>query len=200
MRLDKYDIGLVKGTTGGDSSRPVLQCISLKEGKLAVADGFMAVVREADCDDGEKTLEVLLPNKMIEQVKADKNQHPILTVDGDRVTVTYETIGGLPLEHNPNLSFGLQTGDFPNYALLLKDCPTDKKARIAISVKMLKRLVAMLPDDGIVKLGIIGETTALEFDCGNMDRPIRGLIMPMFVRWDEFEWYREPEVAPPQGK
>jgi hypothetical protein len=191
MKLDKYDLKLVNGCA--KEGRPMLQNVCVRKGQLAVADGFILVLREADMKPEEKEQEeLLLPASMLKQVKFQPSKKPELSLADGKVKVTYSNQKGNPLEFEPEVSFKPYTESkpFPNYTELLNESPIKKTAEIAVSVGLLKRILSMMPDDGILRLGINTVSTPLEFQCEGMDRPIRGLIMPMFIDWKAYKWQR----------
>jgi len=195
MKLDRYDIALVNGTSKNDSS-PILQNVHLNKGILEAADGFMLTRREADVTPEEKEITTLLPATILGTIKSSPKKQVVLTVVADELQVQYQNENGEPIDFNPTLSFhpGDTTKAYPKLTQLFpKD--TTKKAHIAIGVGLLKRLLACLPDEGHLRIGITEIDKPLEFECSNMDRPIRGLVMPMFVDWQDFKWHREPEPA-----
>uniref|UniRef100_A0A6M3LJ28 DNA polymerase n=1 Tax=viral metagenome TaxID=1070528 RepID=A0A6M3LJ28_9ZZZZ len=197
MKLDRYDIALVNGT-GKEDARPMLQNVHLNKGRLEVADGFMLAFRETDVTPEEKEITTLLPAKILRTIKSTTKRQAILAVGTEELQVRYQNETGEPVDFNPTLSFhpGDTSGTYPELTQLFpKD--TTKKAHIAVGVGLLKRLLACLPDDGHLRIGITEPDKPLEFECSNMDRPIRGLVMPMFVDWQDFKWYRESE---PEGK
>jgi hypothetical protein len=195
MKLDKYDLALVNGASKEDS-RPMLQCLHLTKGRIEVADGVMLATRDIDLQEGEDNPETLIPTKMIKGVKAGKKQQALLAVNDSQAVVTYQDKKGQAVDFEPTLSFKTY-GDgksYPNIDALYESIKTEKKAHIAVGVSVLKKLLATLPDSGILRLGVTEPAEPLEFDCSNMDRPIRGLLMPMFVDWNDFKWHRKPQA------
>jgi len=193
MKLDRYDIALTKGVAPEDS-RPMLGNIHLKDGRLSVADGFLIITREADITEEEKGIETLIPAKIFREVKVSPHQITHLAITPDTLTVTHQK-AEKPIPFNPTLSFqpyDAGTGKYPSLNLYITSQHTEKQAQIAVNVGLLKRILSCMPNDGILRLGITGEAVPLEFECGRMDRPIRGLLMPMFVDWESFKWHREP--------
>ena len=195
MKLDRYDLAMVNAAVKGDeTARPMLQCLHFTKGRVEAIDGFMLAVRELDLQDGEEKPEALLNTRMIKQIKPAKRQEAILELTDKRATVRYQDEEGKPAEFEPAVSFAV-FGDgksFPNTDQLW---PTvEKKAQIAVSVDLLKRLLAALPANGFLRIGITEPTEPLEFECSNMDRPIRGMLMPMFVSWKEHQWHGKVEA------
>jgi len=189
MRLDRYDLALVNAACNEhDTARLVLQCLHFTKGRVEAADGFMLVVRDLDLQEGEEKPEALLNARMVKQIKPARRQEAILQITDKRATVNYHDEEGKPAEFEPSISFAVY-GDgksFPSTDVLWTTM--EKKAQIAIDVGLLKKLIAILPADGILRIGIIDEKSPLEFECSNMDRPIRGMIMPMYVDWKEHKW------------
>lgn len=205
MKIDKWDIALTNGCAKEGSSRPVLTNLCLRNGKLAAADGFMLVVRNAGLAEGENPPETMLPSTILKTIKPChsvkvgriiRKVSAELSING-RCEVTYKTDTGEPVEYETSMSFKPgNPGTFPNYDQLFPKVQ-EKTAVIALSAKLLKQLVKCLPDDGIVRLGIINPTSPLEFHCtdpfSDSDRPIYGLLMPIVVDWKEFKWTRVEE-------
>jgi hypothetical protein len=202
MKLDKFDIALTNGCAKEDS-RPVLTNLCLRNGKLAAADGFMLVVRDADLAEGENPPETMLPAKILKTIKpghsvkvgrVNRKVSAELTING-RCEVSYKTETGEPVEYETSMSFKPSNpGTFPNYNQLFPK-GQEKTAVTAVSVRLLKQLVKCLPDDGIVRLGIVNPTSPLEFHCTDTfsERPIYGMLMPMYVDWSTFRWPRDEE-------
>lgn len=189
MRLDRYDLALVNAACNEDeTARPMLQCLHFTKGRVEASDGFMLAVRDLDLQEGEEPPEALLNSRMIKQIKPARRQEAILQVTGKRATVSYQDEKGDPAEFEPSITFGTFTNiaTFPNTDQLW--VTAEKKAQIAVSVGLLKRLLAIMPNDGILRIGITEPSAPLEFECSNMDRPIKGLLMPMFVDWKEHKW------------
>jgi len=184
MKLDKYDLALVNAACkDGDTARPMLQCLHFTKGRVEATDGFMLAVRDIDLKDGEEKPEALLNIRMLKRIKPDRRQETILSITDSKAKVNYvkDDGSGKPAEFAPSISFGTLNATFPNTDQLWASA--EKKAHIAISVGLLKKLLACLPADGILKIGITEPTDPLEFECSNMDRPIRGLLLPMLVAW-----------------
>lgn len=196
MKLDRYDIALVNGTSKNDSS-PILQNVHLNKGILEAADGFMLARREADVTPKEKEITTFIPTKILKTIRGTSKKQAILTLGAEELQVQYQDKVGKSIDFNPTLKFqaGDTTRTYPELTQLFpKD--TTKKAHIAIGVGLLKRLLACLPDEGHLRIGITEIDKPMEFECSNMDRPIRGLVMPIFMDWQDFKWHREPEPAP----
>ncbi len=197
MKIDRYDIALINGACKSDeAARPTLRCLHLTKGRIEAADGFMLAVRDLDLGKDEAKPETLLPIKMLKQIKTSEKQQAIMAVIDGKATITYRDDKGKPVDFEPSLSFKT-FGDgknFPNTDQLWVN--TEKKAYIAVNVDLLKKLVACLPNSGILRLGITDPKEPLEFDCSNMDRPIRGMIMPMYVEWSGHEWHGKAEAEP----
>ena len=194
MKLDQYDIALANGTCE-EVSRPILQNLHLTKGRIEVADGFMLAIRDLDFEEGEEKPETLLPAKMMKGIKTDKKQQAILKTDGKVATIVYQDKLGQPVDFKPSYSFKAYGDDFsyPNVDALFAPVKTDKTAQIAVSVGLLKKLLACMPDGGILRLGLVTPTAPLEFECSNMDRPIRGMLMPFPIDWANFKWHRRKE-------
>ena len=192
MKLDRYDIALANGAFQGDS-RPILQNIHLNKGKLEVADGSMLLLRDADVEPGEKEITALLPAKLVKIVKSVSNKQAVLTLKTEEIQVQYQDDRGQPIKFNPVLTLRLENAKetYPKFSHLFpKD--TAKTAHIALGVGRLKRLLSCLPDESILRIGLTTPIEPMEFECSNMERPIRGLLMPMSVDWEGFEWHRSP--------
>jgi len=197
IKLDRYDIAMVCAVTK-ETGKPILQNLCLRDGKLAVADGFMLVVREANILEGSQDGETLLPASIIKTIRSTPKRQAELVCEDTSLSVSYKDEKGDAVEYDPTLHFKPYTGGIGKYPaspdLFPKD--TAKKAYIALNVGLLKKLVTCLPDNGILRIGIVDEFSPLEFECGNLDRSIRGMLMPMYVDWKEFEWHREkPEAS-----
>jgi len=188
-----------------EESRPVLTQICFRDGKLAAANGFMLVCRKADTepDDGFTGEQVLIPAKMAKQVKPTAKKPAKLTTKDEEITATYLERGE-PID--PKLQFKADlNAEFPKYEQLF---PKGKKHfQYAISISLLRQLLSCLPRDGILRLGFQphkedGTPQAMEFlitggNCTDQaydfDRPIYGMLMPMYAQWDGKEWQRANE-------
>jgi len=193
MKLDKYDIAMVNaGCKTDEPARPMLQCLNLTKGRIEVANGFIMATRDLELEDGEAKPETLLPISMVKQIKAGGKQQAILKTDNQVSTVTYQDEMGKQTEFEPEYSFKSLSNSksFPDTTQIFpKD--TTKKAHICVLVRELRSILNILPNNGFLRIGITEPDKALEFECDHMDRPIRGLIMPMFVDWKDFKWHRE---------
>lgn len=197
IKLDKYDIAMVNATVPVKEGRPLLQNLCIRNGKLAAVDGFMIVVREANIVEGKHEGDTLLPASIVKTIRSTPKRQAELTLDDNSASVHYKDDTDQPVEFNPSLHFQpySDSKEFPKYDVLFPQ-ETNKTAQIAINVGLLKRLVSCLPEDGILRMGITEPTSPLEFHCSQLDRPIYGLLMPMYVDWQDFKWLRdkpEPE-------
>ncbi len=193
MKLDKYDLAMVNATSK-ENSRPVLQTLHLTKGRIEVASGALLALRDLELSENEAPPEALLPVKAVKQIKTTQAQRTLLIVEEDIAKIIYQTRQGGTIEFEPTFSFKtFKQGTFPDIASLIQKVPTVKRVQTAISVNLLKKLVSILPDDGILRIGITEPEKEIEFSCEIMDRPIRGLIMPMYVAWGKFSWWR-PET------
>jgi len=197
MKLDEYDLALVNAACEEDeTARPMLQCLHFTKGRVEAADGFMLAVRDLDLKDGEEKPEALLSTRMLKQVKLGRWQEAVLSITDGKALVNYlkDDGTGAPAEFEPSVSFAVfrDGKSFPNIDKLWAS--VEKKAYIAVNVGLLKKLIACLPADGIMKIGLTEPTDPLEFECSNMDRPIRGMLMPMDVNWDDHKWHGKVET------
>jgi len=199
MKLDKWDIALTNACAKEDS-RPVLTNLCLRNGKLAASDSFMLVVRDVELAEGENPPETLLPVKILKTIKTNTKNIAELTINY-KCEISYKLDTGEPVEYETSMSFKpSNSGAFPDYDQLF---PKDQKktAVTTVSANLLKQFVKCLPDGGIVRLGIIntaGEKRSdqpVEFHCEDPfgERPIYGMLMPMFVDWSKFKWTRAEE-------
>ena len=192
MKLDRYDIAMANGASKEDP-HPILQNMHLTKGRIEVADGFIILTRELDLEEGEEKPETLLPARMVKGIESGQKQQALLKTDGEKAVVTYQDEVGRAVEFEPALSFKT-SGDgksFPDISQHFDRCGTKKKAHIAVNVGLLKKMLACLPDTGHLRLGITELDKPLEFECSNMDRPIRSMLMPMIIDWEGFKWKRE---------
>jgi len=194
MKLDRYDLALVNAACKDDETvRPMLQCLHFTKGRVEAADGSMLAVRDLDLQVGEEKPEALLNTRMVKQIKPARRQEALMAIADKRAIVNYQDEEGKPAEFEPSMSFATY-GDgksFPNTDPLW--ITAEKKAQIAVSVGFLKKLLSCLPNDGILRIGIIEEKAPLEFECSNMDRPIRGMLMPMYIDWENHKWHGKVE-------
>jgi len=211
MKLDKYDIALANAAAD-EESLPVLTQICYKDGKLAAADGCMLICREADVErnDGFTDEQVLIPAKMAKQVKPTAKKPVKLTIKDKEITATYlkfDLEGEHPID--PKLQFKADlNAEFPKYEQLF---PKGKKYyQYAISISLLRQLLTCLPKDGTLKMGFGKQSSdPMEFRVGtagmndqayDYDRPIYGMLMPMFVDWDGDEWQRASKKENKEGE
>lgn len=187
IKLDQKDVALTKATTS--FSKPVLNNMCVKDGKLITADGFMLVMRDANCDNNEQ--EVLIPAKIINSLKVNSNRIADINADKDTIEVNFiDNKGNIKPDEYTATYKTYATGVFPDVEALYKN--TNKKAEIALNVSLLKRLLSCLPNSGTLRLKISELTNPVEFNCYVGDeRPIYGLLMPMYVEWDDFKWHSE---------
>ena len=184
---------MVNGTSK-EPGRPILDNICLRDGKLAAADGFMLVTRDADIVEGKHEGDTLLPASIVRTIKSSPKRQAELVIDDGTLSVSYKDGLNRPVDFDPTLQFKPYTGGtFPKYSQIFPE-DTTKKAHIALDVRVLKKVLACLPDNGILRIGITEPYKPMEFECSNLDRPIRGLVMPLNVDWQEFKWYREEET------
>ena len=184
IKLDKYDVKLANGCP--KDGRLILTNICLRNGVLATTDGFILLKREAD-REGEG--DVLLPAQIFKTIKTSEDNQAELE-SGELINISYKNKMGRPKEYEPTLTFKSATGEYPKYEALFPE-DTTKTAQIAVNVGKLKRVLSCMPDEGMLRIGITKPDQPVEFECGNMNRPIRGMLMPMYVDWESFQWYRE---------
>ena len=198
MKIDKYDVAL-GNAAAQDDSRPALTQICFKDGTLAATNGFMLVCRKADIEDGDGfDGEVLIPAKMVKNIKSTPKKPAKMTVKDKAITATYYDKSGM--EVDPKLQFKADLdATFPDASQLF---PKGKKHyQCALGIGLLRQLLACLPKDGTLRLGFLeGGGMPMEFKVsGNVpadydsDRPIYGMILPMFVQWDGDEWQKARE-------
>lgn len=197
IKLDKYDLKLVNDAAKMES-RPILNNICLRKGEFSSADGFMLITRDADIVEGEVNNDVMIPAEIIKEIKINPDKQAELEIEGDILSVSYKNKYNCEKQFSPTLVFKPFTdGVFPNYSALFPE-DTEKKAVIALSVDLLKKALDTMPNDGILRIGIPKHNDTdlsgpVEFECSNMDRPIRGMLMPMYVEWKSFKWHRKIE-------
>ena len=192
MKIDRYDLALVNATCG-ETTRPMLQCLHFTKGRVEAADGFMLVVRDLDLQEDEDKPEALINFKMIKKIKPERRQEIFLAITDSKATVNYRKETGEPAEYEPSISFATYKDGklFPDTDQLWTTA--EKKTQIAVGVGLLKKLLAIMPNEGILRIGITEPTAPIEFVCSNMGRPIRGMLMPMFVDWGEHSWHGKVE-------
>jgi len=197
MKLTKDDLRIVNGVAA-ETSRPVLGHVLLRRGKLAVADGFLLVVKDADFEEGDglaEEEEVLLPPDMLSFLKPGKSEHVRVKMespfDDISATISATIIGANNLPKDPTLHFfpgrvGEHT--FPKYEQVIGS--PGKKAVTAVDVNLLRKLLKCLPERGTLKIRVGEMTQPIEFCFTNaLDRSdIRAFVMPMFVNVGEQMW------------
>ena len=202
MKIDRYDMVLANAASN-EKSQPVLTQICFRDGKLAATNGLMLVVRNADVepDDGFTGEQVLIPAKMAKQVKPTAKKPAKLTIKDKEITATYYGEQG---EEVDSLQFKADMDvEFPKFEQLF---PKGKKHhQHAISISLLRQLLACLPRNGTLRMGFgEKESDPVEFVVTDLidqaydtERPIHGCLMPMYVQWDENgnEWQRANEEA-----
>ena len=194
MKLDRYDLLMANGCAK-EETRPILNCVSIKEGELCAADGFVMIIREANTDNPEeKDLLALLPKEMLKSIaKHCKGANEVRsTFTNKSAHCQVFTRLGIPKE--PIMEFGLMQGTFPAYKEIA-NMSQEKKAVTALSVSNLKKVLSAMPNSGIVRIGVGEPTQPVELECSDPEsdnpRPIRAIIMPMFVTWRDFQWKRK---------
>lgn len=188
MKLDQHDLRLARLALPPGPTRPELSCLYLHKGRLVAADGYIMAYRAADCEEAEKDLSALLPRQVLDRVKVSQGHTLALEVVAERATITPMTKEGKLVEYEPSISFGLEHSAYPNYEGTLAVLPTKKQAEVAFNVGLLKRLLSVLPDTAVLKLGIQGPGDCVEFAVELPNRPIRGGLMPMMTQWSGQEW------------
>ena len=206
MKADKYDMAL-GNAAAQDDGHPALAQICFRDGKLAAANGFMLVCRKANTEKGDGfDSAVMIPAKMAKVIKPSAKKLAKMTIKDKKITTTY--YDGLGVEVDPKLVFNAGLTDkFPEYQQVF---PKGKKYhQYAVSIDLLRTLLPCLPKDGILKLGFMESAsspmefrvdglTPADYDC---ERPIYGMLMPMFVRWDDGnEWQRANEEVIKENK
>lgn len=186
VELDKYDIALTKACAT-DDNRLVLTNVAYQGGKFKASDGFLLVMREAS---NPNSMDTMIPAKILKTIKTTEKKVANLTID-NRCQVTYTDAAGKEIESEPTVSFKPAAGTFPNTKTIMPK-GQEKKATVALSVGLLKKMLSCLPNDGTLRIGLNGTTDPVEFHCGGfIDRPIYGAIMPMYIEWKGFKWQRE---------
>lgn len=159
-----------------DKGRPTLTALYFADGKIAADDGYMLAVREVENVPTEGS-GVMLDAKALVGAKNIGKEFPYVMVDlpdGDKsgATVTIQDFAKLPLTPI--------AGDFPDYMKLFSQAPV--RATIALSPKMLRKLLAVAGDAHRITFQVRSDTEPLEFHCddGN-DEGTYGLVMPMML-------------------
>lgn len=214
MKLSKDDLKLFV-ITAKENSRPVLSHLMLARGWLMASDGYILALRKA-VPDKEETLpeqfffcrgwfKHLKP--VTRQKKGIDEVHEVNIDDKRNVIINlYNRILKHKIEPTVTYSLPLEpTGTVP-------DCRNrinrgEPKAVIAVNPGLLRKVLDILPkDSGILRLAIYDSREPLEFACNTHcpdnngeDTFTRGLIMPMYVTWEEQTWLKdEPSLALPQ--
>lgn len=194
MKLTKNDLKLTNAVADEKERRPVLSNVLLRKGRLIAADGFMLVGRQADLNREERLAKeesVLLPARILRLIKPQRKETIELELGEDNtVKVTIKEGGRVK---DPTLSFSLpqDIGSFPIFDNAIP--VSDKLAHTAIDLKKLRKFLASLPDEGILRLGIGEPSDIIEgYVWGIGDgQPTRAFIMPMYVPWEDHKWAKD---------
>jgi hypothetical protein len=188
---------MAKGVTGKSESRPILENVLLRNGRLVAADGFMLVTKKADLQEGEKLgqdEEVLIPARMLEYLKPGRGDHVELELEesGSLYAVIRNDNGDAK---DPSYHFlpgrGGDAKKYPDYENITLP-RGEKQAVVAVGAKLLRKFLSCLPDDGVLRIGIIDSRSPVEFSIADGSGGLyRGVIMPMFTQWDEVRWLKD---------
>ena len=144
--------------------RPTLQCVSIKDGKMRAANGF--ILAEAKIDGNE---EMLIPASSILKAKDSKG------IGG--VIVSKKENNIKIMDANGELTIPQGEGNFPTTEHLY---PKDEPVfQIGMSHEVLSALVSVIGKDNLVKLTFYGSKIAAKFEV--VDSDIKGIFMPANV-------------------
>lgn len=201
MKLDSLDHRLARGVCK-ELGRPVLHQVMVRKGELAVADGFLLVRREGDFtpDDTLRDTEVGLPASILKTVRMGERESAevVLSEDKTRFTLTVQDEKGKAKE--PVLTFSALRDVYPAFEHIAPSAL--KKAEVAVDIKLLRKLLSCLPDDGYLRMGLGEKSEPVEFyitswSVSAKERPYRALLMPIFCSWDEHKWLKDLKPAKP---
>ena len=212
MKLDQFDPKIANGACpDSDTNRPVLNNVALRDGRLATADGFMLVVRDANIDNTDPLAiatktggQVLIPARIMRLLKptATRQMELVSAEDGSITAKVKDEVGQII---EPTLNFTpTKLPNFPRYEELFP--PAQKKAEVAVDIKLLRKLLQCLPNNGVLRIGLREKNEPIEFyvshipDAENDDRPIRACLMPMMAQWTDFKWWRDIPKKKPEKK
>lgn len=194
-----------------DEDRPLLQGVYITEKEAVVADGFLLVIKvlqpqemqlEKVADDGIR--EVNIPANALKACKGDEVMLQTIEVmrhipsaellRADATVTTTKVVARLD-----GADFSVEAdaieGEYPRYVKLF--APSPLVGQVAVSTKVLKKLLRTLPDDSFMQLRISLPDKPIEFQCQDEDGdlPIRGMIMPMNVMWEHTKWKTKDQPA-----
>ncbi len=204
-KLSQSVRALANGAASGEDANPVLRGVHITDKEAVVADGFLLVVKavqsqemelEKVVDDGIK--EIIVPADALKACKGDEVQ--LQTIEAMRSIPSGELLGNKVtatkiVARLDGADFSVEAdaieGQYPEYEKLFKSSLL--VGQVAISTKVLKKLLRTLPDDSMMQLRISEPDKPIEFQCidPDGDLPIRGAIMPMGCVWDFVKWKSE---------
>lgn len=195
--------GGVRALANGISTnedKPIMSGVHVTKEEAVVADGFMLVIKklqlhemsfEVAADDGINS--VVIPSDALKACKGEE-------ITLQTIEAMKPPIGGLMASEQPGTKvvvrmdgadFSVEAdsieGTYPDYKHLLS---SPFVGQIAISTKLIKKVLRTLPDDGMLQLRFSEPDKPIEFQCSDTDGdlPIRGLIMPMSISWLHTQW------------
>jgi hypothetical protein len=112
-----------------------------------------------------------------------------MEISGKTVSIGYVNARMLELADEPRIIMKQGEGNYPAVDQVYPKS-TDKKAQVALSIPLLRKLLTCLPDTGTVVIGLNEPHEAVEFCTRWDDSPTHGLIMPMFMELGSFTWPR----------
>jgi DNA polymerase III sliding clamp (beta) subunit (PCNA family) len=197
MKLSRTDLKVANAAVG-DTTRPVLTSLLIRDGKIAASDGFILALRKLSPEEGDgigKDKDYQIPVEMIKKLKPKSNQKLNITVNEEMTTMNIcekAERGELEINTEPYLSAHMVQGSFPNYEQLF---PKKKKAlEITVSADILRKLLNCVPVKSFVRIGITSNPESpieiMATDDHDQDNPIRCLLMPAMYKWDK-GWYKE---------
>jgi hypothetical protein len=180
-RLNKTAQALIAaGESPKDGSRPVLQCLCLKNGTAIASNGWMLATAPAETDgDGE----MLAP---INLIQACQEASALAKKNGIEVEESgADVVGTVAQVDNFEVRSMRRDYAYPDYAKMV---PTSKpKAFISLSGGLLKKLVQVVGEDFPIFFRIREPNEPVEFVSGE----VHGFLMPMATSDKDVEWWGE---------
>lgn len=158
-----------------DNYRPVLAAVHITKDRISAADGFILAESKLT---GKGDTDVLISAKELLKVKGTRYVPDILIADTGNGNVN---VTGAQQIVMPKVE-----GSFPNIDSLYPK--EDSVFQIALNASLLKKIVAMAGRDsagGLIKFTFYGKEKPVKFAIPNLENEIKGVLMPMFAKWDD---------------
>jgi len=163
--------------------RPILGQIKIEHGKATACDGFMMVQVPAEMENEEDCI-LIEAKDILKAKKLGGRGLEKLVIESDGKTASIEIIGG---EHSgTKIASEIPKGNYPLVEQLFPT--TERQAYVALSARLLRKLLMTISIDAIIKIRVREQTQAVEFIVENGKSHC--VMMPLFIQEESELWSR----------